>query len=392
MSLSIDDLASELSASELWALLFTLADAAGLPVTAMQPTEAPRSLITTFSSWAASAWNTVIRNAIRAQYGDFVVEAGRTWATFWGLSLYGVAPDDATFAEGSVTLTNTKGGSWSYAPGTFVVKNTLLDKRFVNTEQITLAPWPGSGAYPTQTLNFRAVEPGSASTSTAGTIDATVTIQASAGVEVTNATSIVGLDEEPLVDFVARARGTPALLSPNGPKAAYEVVLRRTLRADGTRIACNRVRVRAPTGNGIVRAIVAGPSGALPSADVARMLLNLRTLAEPWGVTAQVASAVNVAVNYTAVAYAKQSPTLTGLAVQTYGAAAIQSFLNTAQIGGWNSLGGDSGFVYHSELAAIISQAHPEVFKADAETSNTVVGAEEVPVGGTGVILVSIVS
>lgn len=392
MTISIDDLAARLEASELWALLFALADAANLPITAMQETEAPRALITTFSTWAASAFNSVIRPAIQSQYGDFVVESGRTWATFWGLSLYGVAPDDATFAEGSVTLTNTKGGSWSYAPGAFFVKNTLLNKQFVNTEQITLASWPGSGAFPTQTLNFRAVEPGSASTSTAGTIDATVTIQASSGVLVSNASSLVGLDEEPLTDFVTRARLTPALLSPNGPKAAYEVVLRRTLRSDGSRIACNRVRVRTPTGNGVVRAIVAGPSGALPTADVQRMLLNLRTLAEPWGITAQVVSATNVNVNASITAFAKQSPTITGSAIQTSGLAALQAFINSAQIGGWNKLGGDSGFVYRDELAAIVSQAHPEVFKAESSSNDTVVGAEEVPVLGTVSITPSIVT
>jgi hypothetical protein len=389
MSISIDDLAAELEASELWALLFALADAAGLPVTAMQPSEAPRSLITTFSTWAASAWNTVVRRAIQAQYGDFVVEAGRTWATFWGLSLYGVAPDDATFAEGPCLLTNTKGGNWNRAPGLFVVRNSLTNKTYANTEQVVLAPWPGSGAFPTQTVNFRAVEAGSGSTSTAGTIDEVVSGEN--GVTVTNQSSLVGLDEEPLVDFVARARGTPALLSPNGPKAAYEVVLRRTLRSDGSRIACNRVRVRTPTGNGVVRAVVAGPSGALPAADVARMLLNLQTLAEPWGVTAQVVSAANVPVNYTIAAYAKKSPTLTGGAIEKAGLAALQSFINSASIGGWNKLGGDSGFVYRDELAAIVSQAHPEVFKAEASSIDTVVGAEQVPVLGTGTITASIV-
>jgi hypothetical protein len=238
-------------------------------------------------------------------------------------------------------------------------------------------------------VNFRAVEAGSGSTSTAGTIDEVVT--SANGVVVTNASSLVGLDEEPLVDFVARARGTPALLSPNGPKAAYDVVLRRTLRADGSRIACNRVRVRAPTGNGIVRAVVAGPSGALPAADVARMLLNLRTLAEPWGVTAQVVSAANVPVNYTITAYANQSPTLTGTAIQSAGLAELQRFIDSANIGGWNTLGGDSGFVYHDELAAIVSQSHPEIFKAEASSPNTVIGAEQVPVLGTGTITVAIV-
>jgi hypothetical protein len=90
------------------------------------------------------------------------------------LSLYGVAPDDATFAEGPCLLTNTKGGNWNRAPGLFVVKNSLTNKTYVNTEQVILPPWPGSGPFPTQTVNFRAVEAGNGSTSTAGTIDQVV--------------------------------------------------------------------------------------------------------------------------------------------------------------------------------------------------------------------------
>ncbi len=389
MTISLDELVDELEPSDVWTLLFVLADAAGLPVTAMQPTEAPRSLITTFSSWAASLWNTTIRNAIRAQYGDYVVDAGRTWATFWGLSLYGEAPYEADFAQGPCTLTNTKGGSWSYAPGLFSVKNSLTNKVYKNLEQITLGPWSGSGPFPTQTLNFRAVEPGTASTSAAGNIDTLVT--SANGVTVANAASLVGQDEEPLVDFVVRARGTPALITVNGPKAVYETILRRTLRSDGSRIAVNRVRTRTPAGNGIVRTIAAGPSGALPMSDVARLLLNTQTLAEPWGITAQVVSASNVTVNYAITAFAKTSPTLTGEAIQTAGLAALQSFIRSAPIGGHNTLGGDDGFVYLSELAAIVSEANSEVFKAEASGVDVVIGAEEVPVLGTGTITPSIV-
>jgi hypothetical protein len=384
MSFSLDYLVDELSASEIWTVLFALADLAGLPITAMQPTEAPRSLITTTSSWFASLWNTTIRNAIRAQYGDFVVDAGRTWATFWGLSLFGEAPYEADFAQGPCLLTNTKGGSWSFNPGTFFVKNTLTTKTYKNIETVTLAPWPGSGAYPTQTVNFRAVEPGSGFTSSAGGIDALVT--SANGVTVTNAASLVGQDEEPLTDFVLRARGTPALLSPNGPKAAYDTILRRTLRADGSRIAVNRTRTRTPTGNGLVRTIVAGPSGALPGTDVARLLLNAQTLVEPWGTTAQVASAANVNVNYAINAFARTSPTVSSLAIQTAGLAAIQAFLLRAPIGGFNTSGGDDGFIYSSELAAIVSEANAEVFKAENSSVDVVIGAEEVGVLGTGTI------
>jgi len=389
MSFAIDDLVDELSAEEVWTLLFALADLAGLPITAMQPTEAPRSLITTFSSWAASLWNTTIRNAIRAQYGSFVVDAGRTWATFWGLSQFGVSPYEADFAQGPCLLTNTKGGSWSFAPGTYFVKNDLLSKTYKNIETVTLGPWSGSGAFPTQTVNFRAVEPGTGSTSGVGGIDTVVT--SSNGVTVTNLAPLVGQDEEPLIDFVNRARGTPALLSPNGPKAAYDTILRRTLRSDGSRIAVNRTRTRTPPGNGIVRTIAAGPSGALPAADVARLLLNAQTLVEPWGTTAQVASAANVLVPYSITAYARTSPTVSGPAIQAAGLAAIQSFILNAPIGGFNSLGGDSGFIYSTELAAIVSQASADVFKADNATADVVIGAEEVSVLGSGNISPSIV-
>lgn len=384
MTIAIGDLVEEMQAETLWSLLFNLASAAGLPITAMQEIEAPRSLITTFSSWAASTYNTVIRNAIRAQYGDFVVDAGRTWATLWGLSLYGVAPDEASFAEGPCTLTNTKGGNWSFAPGTFFVSNSLSTKRYVNTEQVTLAPWPGVGAFPTQTLSFRAVEPGTASTSGAGLITTVVT--SANGVLVSNPSSLVAQDEESLVDFVVRARTTPALLSPNGPKAIYETVLRRTLRSDGSRIAVNRVKTRTPPGNGTVRTVVAGPSGALVLSDVNRLLLSVQSLAEPWGVTAQIVSAANVSVGYAISAWAKESPTLTGDDIEDAGTDALQAFINDAPIGGWNTSGGDSGFVYSDELAAIVSQSIPDVFKATNEWADISVGSEGVPVLGTGTI------
>lgn len=384
MATSIDDLAAELKGTELFQRLLALSDAAGLPVTALQELEAPRVLLATFADWSASVWNSVIRNSIRAQYGDLVVDAGRSWATFWGLSRYGVAPDDATFAEGPCLLTNTKGGSWSFAPGTFFVRNTLLDKQYRNTEAVSLPPWPGSGSFPTQKVNFRALEAGSASTSSAGTIDALVT--SANGVTVSNPGILAGQDEEPLVDFVIRARGTPALLSPNGPKAAFETILRRTLRSDGSRIPINRVRFRTPTGNGIVRAIVAGPSGSVAAADVSRLLLSVQTLAEPWGMTAQVASATAVPVLYNITAYARQSPTLTTTAIVNNGTTALISLIGNAPIGGWNKLGGDSGFVYADELAAAVSEAQADVFKAENATADTTIGAEDVPVLGTGTI------
>jgi hypothetical protein len=78
-------------------------------------------------------------------------------------------------------------------------------------------------------------------------------------------------------------------------------------------------------------------------------------------------------------------------AIEKAGLAALQSFINSASIGGWNKLGGDSGFVYRDELAAIVSQAHPEVFKAEASSADTVIGAEQVPVLGSGTITASIV-
>jgi hypothetical protein len=122
------------------------------------------------------------------------------------------------------------------------------------------------------------------------------------------------------------------------------------------------------------------------------MLLNLRTLAEPWGVTAQAVSATNVNVNYAVTAYAKQSPTLDSALIIASGTTSIQSFIDSSSIGGWNKLGGDSGFVYQEELAAIVSQVNAEVFKAESSSADTVVGAEFVPVLGTGTITVSAVS
>lgn len=386
MAITIDDLVKELNPQDLWSLLFTLAEAAGLPVTAMQEIEAPRALITTFASWAATQYNNVIRRAIQAQYGDLVVDAGRTWATLWGLSLYGVAPDDAAFAEGPVVVTNTKGGVWSFSPNAFEIKNSTSGKRYKNVNSFSLAAWPGSGPFPTQTVTFRAVEAGSASTSAPTKIDTVVT--GANGLTVSNAISLVGVDEESLTDFVDRARLTPALLTPNGPKDAYELILRRSYREDGSRIQVNRTKIRIPTGNGVVRCIAAGPSGALDPTDVTRLLQSLRSLAEPWGATVQVVSAANVLVPYNITAWAKARPNLSENDIRSAGIAALTEFLSASStpIGGFNTDGGESGFIYDSELSAIVSQAHPEVYRTVTTGTDTAIGEEQVAVLGTGTI------
>jgi hypothetical protein len=53
--------------------------------------------------------------------------------------------------------------------------------------------------------------------------------------------------------------------------------------------------------------------------------------------------------------------------------------------------GGDSGYVYADELAAIVSQSLVDIFKTSNAWPDIVVGEEGVPVLGTGTILPVIV-
>ena len=104
--------------------------------------------------------------------------------------------------------------------------NPTTNKAYRNTGSVSL------GAMATLTIPIRAVEAGSTSTSTAGTITAFETPVL--GVTVSNAVEVVGRDEE--LDPALRARCSEKLgsLSPFGPWDAYTYAARNATRADGT--------------------------------------------------------------------------------------------------------------------------------------------------------------
>src|SRR5262249_39771218 len=142
----------------------------------------------------------------------------------------------------------------------------------------------------TLTITVIADEAGSGSSAGAGEIDTLVTT--SLGVTCSNATAAVGTDEQD--ESVTRQQCPDKLgsLSPNGPVDAYRYVARNSALTGST--AITRVRAYPDSDTGDVLVYLAGPSGAISSADRALAETAIADWATPLCITPTVSSATNV--------------------------------------------------------------------------------------------------
>ncbi len=129
-----------------------------------------------------------------------------------------------TSATGEVTLANSGGGVYNLGVGDLIITNPTTQKAYRNTDALSVGV-----ASSTTTVAIEAVEVGSASTSAPNTITALTTTML--GVTCTNATAVVGVDEETDEDLRVRCREKLSALSPDGPKAAFSYFARVATRA-----------------------------------------------------------------------------------------------------------------------------------------------------------------
>ncbi|HKU42874.1 MAG TPA: baseplate J/gp47 family protein, partial [Polyangiales bacterium] len=94
----------------------------------------------------------------------FLELAEGDWLTLVARHVYGVEREQATFAAGEVTLTNSGGGSFTLDADDLVVWNPTIKKSFRNPAGFTLGPADDI------TIPIVAIEAGTASTSSPGAI------------------------------------------------------------------------------------------------------------------------------------------------------------------------------------------------------------------------------
>jgi hypothetical protein len=285
--------------------------------------------------------------------GGFLELASGSWLTLVARHVFGLERLKGTFATGHVTLTNTRSGSYRGGADDLIVQNPESGKEYRST-----GPWSLAAGPSTATVDVRAVELGSESTSQTGEITKLVTTLS--GVTVTNINALAGTDPEDDESLKRRCLDRAGALSPNGPRDAYGHVARNAKRENGDAIGVTRVATQAD-GKGRVDVWVATPSGALDSSDLGRISQAIEEQAEPLAVNAVVQSASNLSVPITYELWMYSSAGLTSGEVEKLVSDAVTKLLQNAPIGG-HLVNGDRR-LYLSDIASAIDSVRPEIFR-----------------------------
>lgn len=377
---TLDDLLKDKTKEDFFDELVDAAVEEQIPETAWQPGEPMRFVMGIVARVLAALW-ALILPALRAIFLDRATEA---WLTLIAWAIYGVKRKGATAGQATLTVEN-RGSTFyaSIAAGQIRVKNGTTGKTFTNVSAGgPLAAWPGTGAYPTLDLTFRADEAGTASDTFAGEIS-TEPVTAPSGVfPLTNATAILGTDEESDPDLRARCKAAPSATSPAGPKLAYQYVALSTQRDDGTYVDVTRVRV-VDIGNCQLEVYLAGSSGPTDGdmntagSDVFLVYAALLSKVLPTGMTLYVYPAATVEVgdpldDSTWVQISVYVPADSGLTkdeAEAAADAAIAKYLASFPIGGQRKTNAmstvEDGYLYWSEVAAKASESADLIIAAE---------------------------
>jgi phage-related baseplate assembly protein len=288
-----DELLTPITREQFTASIYDGLATIGVTTTTWKPGAVTRTIIAVCAVIFA-ALSSLIASIAR---GGYLQLAEGLWLRLKALYDYGEAQQLATFAAGTVLITNSSGGVYTLDPDDLEVQCTLTGKSYKNTVTVTI----GAGAIDVP-VAMQAVEAGSASTALVGEIDRVVT--AFPGLSVRNAVALVGLDDESAELLRTRCTEKIGSFSPNGPSDAYTYVARSAKRTNGTPIGVNRLRVVRDL-MGKIYLYLATPTGAVDPADVTVIDEELQRKACTLGVTLDVSSAttVSVPVTYQAVCY-----------------------------------------------------------------------------------------
>jgi uncharacterized phage protein gp47/JayE len=315
------------------------------------------------------------------------------WLTLLAKSVYGVIRKTATYAAGNVVVNNYGAGVFNESIGDLRVIGEN-GQEYVSTEPFScLAGQLGVVVHvvATDIGTKGGYAPAGTITRFSGTYN---------GLTVTNPTALKASDNETDDDLRSRCKVAAASKSPNGPRDAYEFAAKSAMRADGTGIDVNRVRVVRGPGDGSCMVYVATPSGAVDgtagdiTTDLGCVQDKINRWAVPEGMSANVvsANAVTVSVTYEVWIYDKRSG-LTEAEAKKRIEDAVSKYISTRAIGADRLSSDDSnGFVFINRLksTALNSIPNDSAYHCvlSTPTSNVVCSADTVPVAGiiTGIV------
>jgi phage-related baseplate assembly protein len=380
MPVSLADLTTPLTPDQVKASIYDVLATVGTNTTSWKPGAVARTIIAAFAIVAAAFSELT---ALIAKSG-FLELAEKDWLTLVARYVFGVERTLATFAAGSVTLTNTAGGVFDMGVRDAVFKKSSTGKTYRNTEAFHLGALQAG-----LVVGIEAVEAGSDSSAGAGEIDSTET--AMIGVVVTNAAAVVGLNDQSDPDLRTQSLEARSALSPNGPRDAYAFFARSAVRAaDGVNVGVTRVHVSRSSPLGVVTVTVASASGAVsgaannPATDLGAVDSAIKKNVVPDGVTEITQTAAPNVVAITCELWVYTTASLTNAEIEALVQARLTSFVTTQPIGGV-VIGADPGKIFADAIRTVIGATRPEIFHVlvSMPATDVVLAETDVPMLGT---------
>lgn len=318
---SLDDLTRPMTRQECQEAIYSALAAAGTNTTAWKPGAVVRTMIVAVS--AVMAAFTTLTAAI-AKSGFLELAAG-DWLAIVAHYVYGVDKQTATFAKGTVVLTNEAGGVFPIGPNDLIVSSPTTGKAYRNLEAFTL------GALETKSIAVVAVEVGKDSDAAAFTITAFGTPLLN--VLVTNPSPLEARNDDSDGELRARCYERLGALSPNGPWDAYSYVCKSALREDGSPIGVTRVRL-LKDGYGGLRIYVATATGGIASGDVAILQREVDQKATTQCVNALVISATPRFIDITHETWIYNTSALTSVQLEDAVYKRLRAYVQAQPLGG----------------------------------------------------------
>ncbi len=323
MALSITDLFTPLTSDQYRAKLVTELLTLQIPADQWRAGGVASTMLTVTAILLAMM-SSIISTIIQ---GFFLPTATGNGLKLLAYYVYGVTVPAATYASGNVTLTNSGGGVYTQAAGTYSALNPTTGQTYVNTTAFTL------GALSVLTVPMQAVNIGTAGNASPNTITQNVTTLL--GVAVTNPASLVGIDAptDPAIRLLCS--NALAAASVRGVRSVYAYAIQTALNpVTGLPVNINRWSISEASHVGTVSLTVASPSGPVDANDLIGVQTSIEAKARPSGVAATAYAATTKTYSPSITVWVTAPSTVAQADIKAAIDAAITTYVSTYAIGG----------------------------------------------------------
>jgi hypothetical protein len=397
MSLAtLADLFARSTIEEIFDLGIAVARKLDVPVDTWQTGDPTRSLYRFMAEYLDS-FEGIAQNYVASAFLGLVrplaeqLPGAYPWLVRLAYEQYGYVADEATFASVQMKLTNSEGALYTeadLAAGNVLYQNSVngatytasSGPEYIDGNPVPLRPVsaaPANVVYQWITAD----EAGSDSSADAGEIEL---LTALPGVSATNEIAAQALDAESPASIEQGAREELGKLSPNGPKDAYNSVAKDVELTGAPGVT--KARTFTDSTTGIVTLLLAGPSGAVSSEDVALVEAAVVQWATPGCITPDVSSAINKVINVAGEIWLYDDIGQTSDEVVQTSELGLREFFLARPISGDIIVGFPSGFVFQEGVEAAIKQKFKGYFMnlvLSTPVVDTPITEQEIPVFGT---------